>query len=106
MPVGDQGGTVTQLILTMVADQDISKGDPLALVGEYLVGPGYGELFGQAMKAAKKGDNLPVLVRGIAIFPYDVPYAGRVAMEPDGLCASNNGPRVLRNSDGQCHVLL
>lgn len=106
MPVGDQGGSAAQLILTMVADHDISKGAPLILIEEYRVGFGYGELFGQAMKAAKKGETLPVLVRGIAIFPYDVPYAGRVAMEPDGLCASNNGPRVLRNSDGQCHVLL
>ena len=58
------------------------------------------------MKTVKKDDTLPVLVRGIAIFPYEVPYAGKVTMTPEGLCPSNNGPRVLRNSDGQLHVLL
>lgn len=67
-PIGDQGGSCAQLIITCEAVDTISKGDALTLVEDYRVRASSGNLFGQAMENAKSGDRFPVLVRGIAEF--------------------------------------
>lgn len=69
MPLGDLGGHASVLIVTCQAVCSIDKSDPVALVENYLVTNKEGELFGMAMRDAKEGETLPVLVRGILSFP-------------------------------------
>lgn len=68
------------LIITCQATVNIDKGDPVALIENYLVTNKEGELFGMAMKEAKEGDTLPVLIKGIASFtrPKIAPNPGKV----------------------------
>jgi len=72
MAYGDTGGSVTELIVTMVAGDDIQHGDALKLTGRYTVSrefPYSGDsIYGQAIASAHKGEHLPVKVRGIAKF--------------------------------------
>ena len=68
MPLGDLGGTASVLIITCQATVNIDKGDPVALIENYLVTNKEGDLFGMALKSAKEGDTLPVLIRGILSF--------------------------------------
>jgi len=69
MPLGDLGGVASVLIITCQAIVNIDKGDPVALLENYLVTNKEGELFGMALKEAKEGDTLPVLIKGILSFP-------------------------------------
>lgn len=69
MPLGDLGGVASVLIITCQAIVNIDKGDPVALLENYLVTNREGELFGMALREAKEGDTLPVLIKGILSFP-------------------------------------
>ena len=80
MPLGDLGGVASVLIITCQATVNIDKGDPVALIENYLVTNKEGELFGMALKEAREGDTLPVLIKGILSFPKSkiAPNPGKV----------------------------
>lgn len=69
---GDQGGAVTELIITCEAASAIEKGDALKLVGPYKVTSEWDyhgdSIFGQALADTHPGEAVPVKVRGVAVF--------------------------------------
>lgn len=68
MPHGDVGGSASQLIITCIADCQISKGDPVCFLENYKVRNYLGNLFGQAMENVKEGHNFAVMVKGLVRF--------------------------------------
>ncbi len=121
MALGDVGGAVTTLIITCVAGCDgIKKGHPLALVGDYTVAKrGPVEIFGQALADAEFGCPLPVKVRGVCIFQYDVQYLRPTAgcglgveisrTHSEFVCTTPNADnRILKvdPENNEVHVLL
>lgn len=120
MAFGDVGGTIRDLVFTCEADCDISKGDAVALVGNYRVSIYKGNrIFGQAMKDVNKGDALPVKKRGVCVFTYaDSDYPPRVN-GVEGCCMSSTVPGEVAlfhdatninlkvdEARGEVHVLL
>lgn len=79
MAFGDQGGMVTELVITCrtrdVGDVSIVKGDAVRLTGAYEVSnqmASYDAIFGEALADANHNEvAIPIKVRGISIFVYD-----------------------------------
>lgn len=73
MAYGDIGGAVTELIITMKAIGNISRGDAVCLCGPYEAshsGTHHDFVLGQAIGNAHDGEPFPVMVRGICVFDY------------------------------------
>lgn len=67
-PLGDQGGSVNQLIISCEAETPFKKGDPVVFSQNYKVRNRSGFLFGQAMSDAEEFQVFPVRVKGICRF--------------------------------------
>ncbi len=124
MAYGDVGGSVTELVITCKADGLLNRGDALTYWGDYRVGRRHNmdrnstlTVFGQAMADARKGESLPVKVRGICRFKHkycDVDFEADgdtgVHINTDGLVCP--APRmagsgiVLKSTDETVDVLL
>lgn len=115
-PLGDTGGSYSQLIITCEAECNIAKGDPVTHLENYKVRNYLGDLFGQAMHDAKKGQSLPVCVRGIVRFRREnfnsfgnyAPRAWRISENGPVLVPMVMGDvlQVMFLSDGRLDILL
>ena len=126
MSIDNLGGPVTELVLSCSTEAsgsvNIHKGDALKLTDAYTITNSTAAedpVFGQALADAVENDALvPVLVRGVAVFPYTgaAPTvngaAGIVASATAGIVkapATGNGRGINLKVDealAQVHVLL
>lgn len=129
MSISDVGGTVTELVITCRTPghdgnvgELIEAGDPVALDGPYTVSidvEQYRDVFGQAL-ADERGLSqhpIPVKVRGICIFQYELDEDGNAPEVGGGVCfGSDHSKKVQLGGCGlvlkvdeaakQVHVLL
>lgn len=106
-PIGDIGGASPSLIISVIANEDILKNDPVSLVGSFRVGRNNGDLFGKAILNGKTGDAIPVVVMGLIKFErkHDMMWGLRnsVRLSAGNLVPSTEGRGLVVGLDNE-HV--